>query len=374
MNLVSGNSGAPGGAGYVVPDPGRPSPQPWAAHALVLIVDDDASVRSSLARMLRFRGYQVATEADGAGALESARLLRPDVILLDVQLPDFDGFEVCRRLRADAETRLLPVVLVTGLSNVEDRVRGFEAGADEFLTKPVEGIELVARVRSLLRTKSYTDQLVQAESVVLALGRSVEGKDPCTEGHCERLSVSARELGRRLGLGEDDERALAYAGELHDIGKVAVPDAILLKQGPLEPDEWEVMRKHPVTGEHICGPIRSFSKVLPIIRHHHERWDGSGYPDGLSGEEIPITARVLQVVDVYDALTSERPYKPMMSRVDAFSTLQSEVDRGWWDPAVFSEFRDHLSGAKANHTHPGAGSNWEYMNTTPTVTGQDEDD
>ena len=247
-------------------------------------------------------------------------------------------------------------------------------GADEFVTKPVEGIELVARVRSLLRAKSYTDQLVQAESVVLSLARSVEGKDPCTEGHCERLSVYARELGWRLGLGENDVRALVYAGELHDIGKVAVPDAILLKQGPLEPDEWEIMKRHPVTGEHICGPIRSFHSVLPIIRHHHERWDGSGYPDGLSGEEIPLTARVLQIVDVYDALTSRRPYKPALSRTEALQTMSNEVDRGWWDPAVFAEFCRYVRGSAANHTLPGAGSNWEYMNTTTTATGQDEGD
>lgn len=342
MHRVVEEPGSLTAGGFIVPDPAIPALGSDEVRGLVLIVDDDPAVRNSLARLLRFRGCDVATEENGQGALESARLLCPDVILLDVGLPDLDGFEVCRRLRANPETRLVPIVLVTGLSDVQNRVTGFEAGADEFVTKPVEGIELVARVRSMLRSKSYTDQLVQAESVVLALGRSVEGKDPCTEGHCERLSVYARDLGRRLGLGLEDVRALVYAGELHDIGKVAVPDAILLKEGSLDPEEWDVMKKHPVTGEHICAPVRSFGRVLPIIRHHHERWDGSGYPDGLSGEEIPITARVLQVVDVFDALTSRRPYKPKISRHEAVNTLQEEVNRGWWDPEVFAEFREYL--------------------------------
>ncbi len=305
---------------------------------MVLVVDDDSFVRSTLSKLLRAEGFEVVTEPDGHAALDSVRLLRPDVVLLDVVLPGLDGFEVCRQLKADPETRLTPVVLLTGLSDESNLVLGLESGADDFLTKPPRRLELLARVRSLLRMKRYTDQLVRTESVLLSLARSIEGKDHYTEGHCERLSTRATELGRRLGLSEDETTALDRGGIVHDIGKIAVPDAILLKQGRLTPAEWAIMRKHPVTGEHICGPIYSFRLVLPIIRHHHEKYDGSGYPDALSGEHIPITARVLQVVDVYDALTTERPYKTALSRDEALKTMQSEVEKGWWDPELVAEF------------------------------------
>jgi putative two-component system response regulator len=303
-----------------------------------MVVDDDAVVRSSLARLLRAEGFQVALESSAVGAVESVRLLRPDLILLDVVMPERDGFAVCRDVRGEPGTRLVPIVMLTGLSSTEDRIRALEAGADDFLTKPVERAELLARARSLVRVKRYTDQLERAESVLLALARSIEGKDPCTEGHCERLSASATALGRRLGLSEEDLTALDRAGIVHDIGKVAVPDAVLLKPGPLTDEEWALMRKHPVTGEHICGPIHSFRKVLPIVRHHHERWDGSGYPDGLKGEEIPLAARVLQVVDVYDALSSERPYKRALRPRQAIRILREEAAKGWWDAAVVAEF------------------------------------
>jgi cyclic di-GMP phosphodiesterase len=317
-------------------------PQRSERRPLVLIVDDEAAIRSTLARFLTAEGCDVTTEGDGNGALDAARLLHPDVVLLDVQMPGVDGFEVCRRMKADPELRLTPVVMVTGQADLEHRVRGLDAGADDFLAKPVARVELLARVRSLIRMKQYTDELERTESVLISLARSIEGKDPSTEGHCERLSAWAAALGRRLHLGAEEITALERAGALHDIGKVAVPDAILLKAGPLTEDEWAVMRKHPLTGEQICAPIRSLQAVLPIIRHHHERCDGSGYPDGLRGIEIPVSARVLQVVDVYDALTTERSYKPALSPAAAFATMTAEVARGWWDQDVFGEFRGLL--------------------------------
>ena len=307
--------------------------------ATILVVDDDATVRSVLGRLLRAEGLEVATAGDGESALDAFKRLQPDLVLLDVLMPDPDGFEVCRRLKSDPQNRLTPVVLLTALRSVDDRIHGIEAGADDFLSKPFDPTELRVRVRSLLRLKSYTDELDRAESVVLALARSIEGRDPYTEGHCERLSDYASQLGERVGLPEDQVNALRRAGIAHDIGKVAVPDAVLLKPGRLTPEEWAIMRKHPVTGERICMGLKPFRLVLPIIRHHHEKLDGSGYPDGLAGEQIPLTARVLQIVDVYDALTAERPYKPALSPREALETLRAEVDKGWWDPQIYAEFR-----------------------------------
>ena len=245
-------------------------------------------------------------------------------------------------VKKNPENRLTPVVLLTGLGATEDRIQGIEAGANEFLSKPVDRNELLARVRSLLTVKAYTDELERAESVLFALARSIEGKDPYTEGHCERLSDYSASLGERVGLATEQITALRRAGIVHDVGKVAVPDAILLKPGPLRPDEWGIMRKHPVIGERICAPLKSFRFVLPIIRHHHERFDGSGYPDALKGEQIPLTARVLQVVDVYDALTTERPYKRPLSREEAMVTMVQEVRNGWWDAHLFAEFSQLL--------------------------------
>ncbi|MBI4482260.1 MAG: response regulator [Acidobacteria bacterium] len=309
----------------------------------ILVVDDDRVSRALLEEFLGAQGYRVATAVDGQRALEEFARLRPDLVLLDVMMPNLDGWEVCRRLKSNPETRLTPVVLVTSLSAIEDRIRGIEAGADDFLNKPFDRSELLARVRSLLSLKAYTDELERAESVLFALARSIEGRDPCTGGHCERLSEYSARLGEHLGLPEDQVTALRRAGIVHDLGKVTVPDAILLKPGGLTPEEWTVMRKHPAVGERICAPLKSFGLVLPIIRHHHERFDGSGYPDGLQGEQIPLTARVLQIADVYDALTTLRPYKRAFPLAEALKTMEEEVRKGWWDPRLFAEFRQMLA-------------------------------
>ena len=250
---------------------------------------------------------------------------------------------MCQRIKGNPKTRLTPVVLVTGLSATQDRVRGIEVSADDFLSKPVDRSELLARVRSLLSLKAYTDELERAEAVLFALAQSIEAKDPYTEGHCERLSDYSARLGEHIGLTPEQITALRRAGIVHDVGKVAVPDAILLKPSRLTEEERKIMQEHPVIGERICAPLKSFRLVLPIIRHHHEKYDGSGYPDGLKGERIPLTARVLQIVDVYDALTTERPYKRALLDVDAIRTMDEEVSKGWWDPRVFAEFRSMIT-------------------------------
>jgi putative two-component system response regulator len=309
----------------------------------ILVVDDEEANRELMMELLQPQGYKIVTAVDGQAALEEFARHQPDLVLLDIMMPRVDGVEVCRRLKKNPESRLTPIVLVTALSAKEDRVRGIEAGADDFLNKPVDRIELLARVRSLLNLKAYTDELERAELVLFALARSIEGKDPYTGGHCERLSNYSERLGRRIGLPEEQITALRRGGIVHDIGKVAVPDAILLKPGKLTPEEWKIMRQHPVAGEIICAPLKSFRLVLPIIRHHHEKLDGSGYPDGLQGDQIPLTARIMTVVDIYDALTTERPYHSAWSPEKALELMAQEVQKGWWDPYIFSEFRTLLT-------------------------------
>jgi putative two-component system response regulator len=315
----------------------------------ILIVDDESAARMALAMLLRREGFEVRHASDGAAALAECPTFRPDLILLDILMPGVDGFEVCRRIKATPETRLTPVVLITGLSETQDRIKGINAGADDFLSKPIDFNELLARTRSLLRLKQYTDELENAESVLFSLAQSIEARDPYTSGHCERLAEMSARLGEKLGLAEEDIKALRRAGIVHDIGKVVVPDAILLKPGPLSAEESESMRKHPVVGERICAPLRTFHKVLPIIRHHHERHDGSGYPDGLRGDEIPLTAAILQLADVFDALTTDRPYRKASTPEEALKIMDEEASLGWWDRNLFDDFRAMIGNG---HTAP----------------------
>jgi cyclic di-GMP phosphodiesterase len=308
----------------------------------ILIADDHESSLSALEGLLALEGFEVVTAPDGEEALSAFHRGQPDLLLLDVKMPRLSGFEVCRRIKNDAETRLIPIILITAMTATEDRLAGIQAGADDFLTKPVDREQLIARVKSLLKQKAYTDELERAEAVLFALARSIEGKDPHTEGHCERLAEMSGRLGEFLGLDGPQVQALRRAAVVHDIGKVAVPDHVLLKPGPLTAEERALMERHPVVGEGICAPLKSFQPVLPIIRHHHEKLNGTGYPDGLKGDAIPIAARVLQIVDVYDALITARPYKKAMRPVEALAVMEQEVRRGWWDPEVFAAFVEML--------------------------------
>jgi len=304
----------------------------------ILVVDDQPSIAGLMSQLLTIRGYDVLTAASAEQAEAEIRRQLPDLILSDVMMPGKSGYELCRVLKENPTTRLIPFVLITGLSDSTDKVRGIEAGADDFLNKPVLAEELIARVKSLLRLKEFTDELETADSVLCTLGLIVEGRDPYTEGHCERLSVRAADLGRHLGLDEDSIIALKRGGFLHDLGKIAVPDEILKKGSDLTPAEWEIMKLHPITGENICRPLRSLRLVLPIIRHHHEHSDGSGYPDGLAGSDIPLLPRILQVVDVYDALRTARSYKPPLSHEQAAVTMREEAGRGLWDAELVGEY------------------------------------
>jgi len=303
-----------------------------------MVVDDNPDNMTLMRALLSSHGYEVIAAPHAEDAERHIRFEQPDLILLDVVMPGKSGYELCRELKEDPQTRLIPVVLITGLTDREDKVRGIEAGADDFLNKPIFPEELFARVKSLLKLKEFTDELENAEAVLCTLGLSVEARDPYTEGHCERLARYASDLGEHLGLPPDSLVALRRGGYLHDLGKIAVPDEILKKGANLTPHEWEIMKRHPITGEAICKPLKSLRLVLPIIRHHHEHWNGTGYPDGLKGREIPLLPRVLQVVDVYDALRTHRPYKPAQSHEQAARTMVEEAQAGLWDPLLVPEF------------------------------------
>ena len=304
----------------------------------VLVVEDNVVNAALLRELLASRGYPTVAVHNAAEAEAEIRREAPDLILLDVVMPGKTGYELCRELKEDSRTRLIPIVMITGLSAQEDRVKGIEAGADDFLTKPISSEELFARVNSLLKLKEFTDELETADSVLCTLGLSVEARDPYTEGHCERLARNAEDLARFLGLEEECVVALGRGGYLHDLGKIAVPDEILKKGSDLTPAEWEIMKQHPATGEEICRPLKSLRLVLPIIRHHHEHSDGSGYPDGLRSGEIPLLPRILQVVDIYDALITKRPYKHPLSHEQAMATMRTEANSGLWDKDLVAEF------------------------------------
>ena len=312
----------------------------------ILIVDDNLDNLVLTAELLRSRNYEAVTASSAEAAEEMIRCNPPDLILLDVILPGRSGYELCHELKEDPATRLIPVVMITGLSEREDRVRGLEAGADEFLSKPIFPEELFARVKSLLRIKEYTDELENAEAVLFSLALGVESRDPYTGNHCERLSRYASDLGHYLSLDEDSVLALRRGGYLHDLGKIVVPDEILKKGNNLTPEEWSIMKQHPVTGENICRPLKTLRMVLPIIRHHHEHMNGSGYPDGLEGEQIPLLARILQVVDVYDALRTQRPYKQPISFADTRKEMLHEAQAGLLDPALVTAFFSMLDASR----------------------------
>jgi putative two-component system response regulator len=304
----------------------------------ILVVDDKLDTRLLLRELLSSKGYEVVTATEAEEAEDKVHSEKPDLVLLDVVMPGKSGYELCRELKDDPFTRLIPVVMITGLTDREDRVRGIEAGADDFLSKPLYPEELFARVKSLLKLKEFTDELENAESVLVALALGVESRDPYTGNHCERLAQYAADLGQQIGLDSDSIVALKRGGYLHDLGKVSIPDEILKKGSGLTSEEWEQMKQHPIIGESICRPLRSFRNVLPIIRHHHEHWDGSGYPDGLKHYSIPLLARILQVVDVYDALRTARPYKPALTHDEAERTMMAEARQGLWDPELVAEF------------------------------------
>ncbi|NET49879.1 MAG: two-component system response regulator [Merismopedia sp. SIO2A8] len=311
-------------------------------NSKILVVDYHPSSRMTAVALLCVEGYEVLEADNGLSALESVADVPPDLILLDVMMPGMDGFEVCHRLKNDEKTRLIPVIFVTALNDRRSRLKGIEVGGDDFLTKPFDQLELSARVKSLVRQKRLNEDLDHAEQVLFSIASTIESRDPNTGDHCDRLVQRGEAFGRFLNLSRTVIRDLVWGAYLHDIGKVGIPDNVLLKKGKLTPEEWTIMRQHVIIGEQICKPLRTMQGVLPIIRHHHERWDGSGYPDGLAGDDIPFLAQVFQCIDVYDALTSERPYKRAFSPEESLEIMFSEVEKGWRNPALMEKFAQFI--------------------------------
>jgi len=310
----------------------------------VLVVDDVVENCMLIADYLESAGCEIATATSGPDALEQVKAAPPDLLLLDVEMPGMSGLEVCRRVKAAPATAMVPVVIVTAYSAVDDRVAALDAGADDFLAKPVEQNELVARVRSMLRVKTLYDSLVQTEQVVFALARAVEAKDGFTKAHSERVAEHARRLAIAAGLDADAVAATYFAARVHDIGKIGVPDRILNKKEALDPDEVAVMRTVPVVGAEICKPLRSSHGITDIIRHQKERVDGTGFPDGLDGERIPAAARILAICDAYDSLVSgERAERPQMADERARAVLLRQAGRAYDEKLIWLFFNKVLA-------------------------------
>jgi putative two-component system response regulator len=313
----------------------------------LLIVDEIDLNRRLLRAMLKTASYQILEAKRPSEALAILDREKVDLVIADQVMPEMSGTEFCQLLKNDRRTQLLPVLMTTSLQGIENEMAGFESGADEFLLKPLRPALVRTRIRSMLRNKALVDSLEEAEGILFALAQSVEHRDRYTGLHCERLAAYGIALAQALGLPRREQLALYRGGYLHDIGKIAIPDSILFKRGLLTEQEWKIMRLHTIRGEEICRPMKTLAPVLPIIRSHHERWDGSGYPDGLRGEEIPLLARILQVADIYDALTTARPYKPAFSHRHSVELMMEEARRGWRDPELvplFAQITQHGDG------------------------------
>jgi len=311
--------------------------------ARILVVDDMATNRILLKQVLVRPEYEVFEAENGVQALEVLRRESVDLVLLDFMMPEMDGVETCARIRGELGLSLLPIIMLTTLDSPDHVALALGNGADDYLTKPFNAIELKARVRTAVDRKRLLDRLDDMESVLFSLARMVEARDANTGNHCDRLAHTGVVFGRELGLNYEELEALRRGGVLHDIGKLGIPDAILLKKGKLTDEEWVAMRAHTTIGAALCSPLRTMRRTADIVGGHHEKWNGSGYPQGLAGEAIPLLARVFQIVDIYDALSSERPYKPAFPIEKVSAIMQAETAKGFWDPTLMDRFMKLLS-------------------------------
>jgi len=315
-----------------------------AELSTIMVVEDDPAIRHVLSELLTALGHGVVTAESAEKAVALLDVISPDLVITDVHMGAMSGIELCARIKSDPRYELTPVVVLTAIADIDARVAGLAAGADDFFPKPVDFNELRARLGALLRVKGLLDQLERAEGVITTLALTIEARDTYTAGHCDRLARYAVAVGEALNVDAGMMKALRLGGYLHDLGKIAVPDGILLKPGPLDEVERARIRLHPGAGADLVLGLKSLEDVRPIMKHHHERWNGTGYPDGLSGEGIPLGARIIAVVDVFDALHTERPYKAALSHAEAVRILERETEAGYWDPRVVTAFLGVLRG------------------------------
>lgn len=304
----------------------------------ILIVDDNATNVELIKKQLHGNGYLFESACNGYEALEKIKSWKPDLILLDLMMPGMSGYEVCQSVKSDKECRLIPIIVVTALSELDDKLKAIDLGADDFLIKPFNKLELQTRVRSLLRLKTLYDDLDSSENILFSLARALEAKDKYTRGHSERVARYSRLLARAIGLSETEQELIWRGGLLHDIGKIGVNETILHKPGPLTTEEMDHVRTHPQKGYEICSPLKSLNPSLSVIKNHHERFDGYGHPDHLGGEKIPIVARITSIADAFDAMTTDRPYRQGIQFTDAITVFEREKDSGQWDPTLIREF------------------------------------
>jgi putative two-component system response regulator len=319
--------------------PSFPIGAPEAAAGRVLIIDDDADVRRLLRRLLTAARFGVEEYGEAESALARIRESAPDIVLLDLKLPDRDGHEVLEEIRSDPRTRLLPVVMLTGYPTSDEKLRATREGATDFLAKPFDPDQLVPRVRSLVLLKHFADEHEHAEHVILLLARTIDARDPHTAGHSGRVAEMADRVAVVLGLDGPSRSDMRRGALFHDLGKIAVPDAILHKPGRLTDEERRIVEEHPVVGRELLAPMHTMRKMLPVVYWHHERLDGSGYPEGVSGDAIPMTVRIVTVCDVFDALTHDRSYREALRVPSAIEILEEGVRKNWWDRRVVEALR-----------------------------------
>jgi putative two-component system response regulator len=300
----------------------------------VLVVDDEAPNRGLVRKVLEPLGYLVSEAGDGEEAVAAVQAQPPDLVLLDLVMPKMDGYAVLRVIKTDPRTRLIPVVMLTSHDQLVEKIRAVQVGVDDYLVKPFNISELTARVKSLINLKQFTDELEHASKVVESFAVCVESRDRYTGNHCKRLGAYGARVGKILGLNDDDIKILHLGGILHDIGKIAISDLILNKPGRLSPEEFELMKSHSSVGSDLLRPMRTLEKVFPLVRHHHEKLDGSGYPDKIGGGEIPLLVRITSVVDIFDALHTKRAYKEAFPMEKCLTILREEAAKGWWDRDV----------------------------------------
>lgn len=310
----------------------------------ILVVDDEEANRTLIRRVLSGVGYEILEAADGIEALEVVKRTPPDLVLLDLEMPRADGYTALRALKGDPATRLIPVIMLTSHDQLTAKIRAVEVGVDDYLGKPFNLPELMARVKSLVSLKRFTDELEHAERVLEGVAHCVEGRDRYTGNHCKRLAAYATRVGAAMGLDQEDLKTLYLGGIFHDLGKIAVSDTILNKPGRLTPEEFDLMRSHAATGADLLKGMKTMERVLPLVRNHHEKLDGSGYPDRLTAGAIPLVVRIMSVVDVFDALHTKRSYKEAHPVEASLAILREEVAKGWWDRNVVDALARDLAG------------------------------